>query len=82
MYMWGIVPMDDVGCVFQRRADGALPSEHDALRDKSQERVLYVAHVFFTMVYPSPFHERIAIVTRNAPFTLDVAKDGEAFGLL
>ena len=45
--------MDDVGCLFESRADGALSREHDALSDKGQEAVLHVAHVFLAVVNPS-----------------------------
>ena len=74
--------MDEVTGMFQRGADCALSREHGPLRDKGQQSMLHIAHVLLAMVYPPAFHQRITIMSRNASFTLDVAKDGEALSLL
>ena len=68
--------MHYVGSLLKCRANCSLSSEHDALRDKSQERVLCVAHMFLAMIYPPTLHEWVAIVAWDAAFTFYVAKDG------
>ena len=56
--------MNDVGSMFQRRADGDVLGQERAVVDQGEQVIIFFTNVIFAAVYPPTFEERITVVHR------------------